>query len=337
MLRLRVADKRVLSRSAVSVDLVPELTTELTDYRPGQFLTLLVPHGDGAHVERSYSLSSSPDVDARMSITVARVPGGRGSSWIHDDLGPEDVVQARPPAGRFVPRCLDESVVMVAAGTGIAPVFSIIKSVLAAGRGRVDLLHLARDAEHLYFRSELAALAQAHPDRLTVTAWLSGAQGRLTEAHLREQLAPHTSRRLFVCGPVSLMSRVVSVATSLGYPPGRISTEEFVAQGAGAPTVPGERGDASVLSATYGGTRYTVASAVGERVLDALLAAGVPAPFSCRAGICSACRCTVVRGEVTMLRDDGLDEEERAAGYHLACQSVVLGGDVHVDFDAQAP
>ena len=131
------------------------------------------------------------------------------------------------------------------------------------------------------------------------------------------------------------MSTVVSVATSLGYPPRRIATEEFVPQGDDASTLVRATGDAAVLSATYGATRYTVASVVGDRVLDALLTAGVPAPFSCRAGICSACRCTVVRGEVRMLRDDGLDDQERAAGYHLACQSVIQGGEVHVDFDAQ--
>lgn len=335
VLRLRVAHRRVLSRSAVSLDLVPELTADATDYHPGQFLTLLVPCADGPPVERSYSLSSSPHVDPRMSITVARVPGGQVSSWIHDELRPQDVVQARPPAGRFVPQRLDESVVMVAAGTGIVPVFSIVKSVLAAGSGRVELLHLARDAEHLYFADQLAELAAAYPDRFTLTPWLSGVRGRVTEADLHAYLGPHTGRRLFVCGPLPVMSTVVSVATSLGFPPARISTEEFVDRSAGGDGASGGvPSDGSVVSATYAGSQYTVPAAVGDRVLDALLSAGVPAPFSCRAGICSACRCTVVRGDVSMLRDDGLDDEERAAGFHLACQSVVLGGEVHVDFDA---
>src|SRR5207253_10440476 len=131
----------------------------------------------GRHVPRCYSMSSSPAVDDALRVTIKRVNGGRGSNWICDQVKAGDTLQVMPPSGVFTPRTLEGDFLLFAGGSGVTPVFSILRSALAKGSGRICLIYANRDERSVIFRDELNALAGAHPTRLQVIHWLDSVQG----------------------------------------------------------------------------------------------------------------------------------------------------------------
>ncbi|MFE7598254.1 2Fe-2S iron-sulfur cluster-binding protein [Streptomyces sp. NPDC057494] len=336
--RLRVVE--VIAETADAHSLVLQAPPESADrftYRPGQFLTLKLPGADGRPAARCYSLASSPHTGEPLKITVKRVAGGYGSNWVCDRLAAGDELEVLPPAGTFTPDSLDGDLLLVAGGSGITPVLSIAKSALAEGRGRVALLYANRDESSVVFRDELRALAQDHPHRLLVVHWLESLQGLPSVDRLAAALAPYAGREAFVCGPQPLMDAVEQALRTLGAPGDRIHRERFFSLGADvfdAPAVPADTAAEGGASAEVelDGETHTVAWPAAAPLLDVLLAAGVDAPYSCREGACSACTCRVVAGEVTMLRNDVLDDRDIAEGYVLACQAVPLTDRVEITY-----
>ncbi|SEB68338.1 ferredoxin--NADP reductase [Streptomyces sp. TLI_105] len=336
--RLRVVE--VIAETADAHSLVLQAPAESADrftYRPGQFLTLKLPGADGRPAARCYSLASSPHTGEPLKITVKRVAGGYGSNWVCDRLAAGDELEVLPPAGTFTPDSLDDDLLLVAGGSGITPVLSIAKSALADGRGRVVLLYANRDESSVVFRDELRTLTQDHPDRLLVLHWLESLQGLPSVDRLAAALAPYADREAFVCGPQPLMDAVEQALRTLGAPGDRIHRERFFSLGADvfdAPEVPQDtatEGGATAEVELDGETR-TVAWPPTAPLLDVLIAAGVDAPYSCREGACSACTCRVVAGEVKMLRNDVLDDQDIAEGYVLACQALPLTDRVEITY-----
>ncbi len=139
------------------LDVPPELGA-MFGYRPGQFITVRVPSEQAGSVARCYSLSSSPHGGDRPAITVKRTDGGYASNWIHDNIAAGSVLDVLPPAGTFVPSVLNADFLLFAAGSGITPVMSILKSALAAGRGRVVLVYANRDERSVIFGAALREL-----------------------------------------------------------------------------------------------------------------------------------------------------------------------------------
>ncbi|MFD0078821.1 2Fe-2S iron-sulfur cluster-binding protein [Streptomyces sp. NPDC127166] len=336
--RLRVVEVVVETADAHSLVLqAPAESADRFAYRPGQFLTLKLPGADGRPAARCYSLASSPHTGEPLKITVKRVAGGYGSNWVCDRLAAGDELEVLPPAGTFTPDSLDGDLLLVAGGSGITPVLSIAKSALAAGRGKVVLLYANRDESSVVFRDELRALAQDHPHRLLVHHWLESLQGLPSVDRLAATLAPYAGREAFVCGPQPLMDAVEQALRSLGAPGDRIHRERFFSLGADvfdAPAVPvdTEAAGGGTAEVELDGETHTVAWPPTAPLLDVLLAAGVDAPYSCREGACSACTCRVVAGEVKMLRNDVLDDQDIAEGYVLACQALPLTDRVEITY-----
>ncbi|MFE9105408.1 ferredoxin--NADP reductase [Actinomadura geliboluensis] len=302
-------------------------------YRPGQFLTVRVPAEDG-WAARCYSLCSSPLTDDRLKVTVKRVAGGLGSNWICDNVTAGDVLEVLRPAGTFTPASLDEDLLLVAGGSGITPVMSILKSCLAGGTGKVALLYANRDEKSVIFAAELRELTERHPDRLTVVHLLESVQGLPTPAVLRSLAAPYTGRQAFVCGPEIFMDLVTGTFTDLGV---RVHVERFFSlenDPFEEPEDPPEdTGDAGEVEVEMDGETRTVPWAKSERLLDALLRAGVDAPFSCREGNCSACACIRLEGEVTLDANTVLDEQDLADGLILACQARPVTDRLKITYD----
>jgi 3-ketosteroid 9alpha-monooxygenase subunit B len=325
--KVRVAEVVRETDDAVSLVLDARLP-----YKPGQFLTLRVPGG----AARCYSLASSPHTGEPMKVTVKRVPCGLGSRWVCEQVAAGDELEVLAPAGTFTPRDLDRDVVLVAGGSGITPVLSILKSVLTAGRGRVMLLYANREQSAVIFRDELWGLAEAHPGRLAVVHWLETLQGLPTAQLLGAALAPYAGRDAYLCGPRPLMDAAEQALRAAGAR--TVSREKYfsladdvferepVAAEAGADA-------AHTAGVTLDGERREVGWAAGVPLLDTLLAAGIDAPYSCREGACSACCCRVLSGEVKMLRNEVLDEEDVADGYVLACQTVPLSARVEIGYE----
>ncbi len=332
--RLRVAE--VIPETADSCSLVFEDAP--FSYRPGQFLTLRIPSDRSGSVARCYSLSSSPHVDDRLQVTVKRTVDGYGSNWICDSLSAGDEVESLVPAGIFTPASLDDDLLLFAAGSGITPVISIVKSALAQGSRRVVLVYANRDEQSVIFAGALRELVSRHPDRLTVVHWLESVQGLPTAAALAGLAAPFTEYQVFVCGPAPFMTGVREGLTSLGVPRQRVHLERFKSLGANpfeqAEPAPVETGaSAATVSVSLDGATHELDWPASQKLLDRLLEAGIDAPFSCREGACSACACRLVAGEVKMLHNDVLDDEDLDEGIILACQSIPVTDRVEISYE----
>ncbi|WP_219418194.1 ferredoxin--NADP reductase [Pseudonocardia nigra] len=340
--RLRV--RRVVEETADARSIVFEVPAELADrfaYRPGQFLTLRIPRADGTAVARCYSLASAPGVDADPKVTVKRVTGGCGSNWICDHLEPGQEVEVLPPAGTFTADRLAGDHLFLAGGSGITPVISIIKSVLAEPSGSAVLVYANRDERSVIFASELRELAERHPGRLLVIHLLETVQGLPTADVLAQLLAPFTSRdTAFVCGPAPFMAVATETLSLLGMARERVVVERFRSL-TGDPfaevVVPASAEEspeaAATVTVSLDGEQRTLPWPAERTLLELLLADGMDAPFSCKEGACSACACKLVSGEVKMLRNEVLEDEDLAEGWVLACQAVPISDEVEVSYD----
>ncbi|WP_020671776.1 ferredoxin--NADP reductase [Amycolatopsis nigrescens] len=347
--RLTVAEVVAETEEARSVVLRvdPELAGTFR-YRPGQFLTLRVPSDRTGSVARCYSLSSAPHEGDLLKVTVKRTAGGYGSNWICDNFQPGSAVDVLPPAGVFSPASFDEDFLLLAGGSGITPVISILKSALRQGNGQIVLVYANRDERSVIFADELAALAAEHAGRLVVIHWLESVQGMPSTEHLRALAAPYTGHEAFVCGPGPFMDAAKQALKSLGLPRKRIHIERFLSLGgnpfeataSAAPTESTETAETSetteataALEVELDGSAHTFAWPRQQKLLDFLLEKGLDAPYSCREGQCSACACRITSGEVKLLNNEVLDSEDLADGIVLACQSLPITDEVSVSYE----
>ncbi len=305
---------------------VPSSLAAVFGYRPGQFVTVRVPSELCGSVARCYSLSSSPVIGERPAITVKRTDGGFASNWILDRVLAGTVLDLLPPAGTFCPGSLDGDFLLFAAGSGITPVMSILKSALAAGHGRVVLVYANRDERSVIFGPSLRELAASAGGRLTVVHWLDSLLGVPSVAGLAALARPYAAYEAFICGPDPYLVIVRDALSLLGVPGRRVHVERFVslAENPFEVTAAPDGGPAATLSVTLDGTTTTLEWPAGTRMLDVLIEAGLDAPYSCRQGICGACACQLTGGEVEMVHNEVLEAADTADGYILACQAVSL-------------
>jgi 3-ketosteroid 9alpha-monooxygenase subunit B len=304
-------------------------------YRPGQFVTVRVPSERTGSVARCYSLSSSPHAGDRPAITVKRTDGGYASNWIHDHVTAGSVLDVLPPAGTFVPPVLDADFLLFAAGSGITPVMSILKSALAAGRGRVVLVYANRDERSVIFGAALRELVAASAGRLTVVHWLDSLLGVPSAASIAALARPYAAHDAYICGPDPWVLLVREALGQLGVPAGRVHVERFLSLADNpfeADTAAAGGPEATLAVTLEDGATKRLPWPAGVRMLDVLIDAGLDAPYSCRQGICGACACQLTGGEVEMAHNEVLEEADLAEGYILACQAVPLTPEVSITY-----
>ena len=224
-LRVRAVIDETHDAKSLVFEVTPGLAS-VFDYRPGQFVTLRLPV-QGRHVPRCYSMSSAPALDDGLRVTVKRVTDGRGSNWICDRIKVGDSIEVLPPSGVFTPHSLAGDFLLLAGGSGITPVFSILRSALMRGSGRIALLYANRDERSVIFRDELKVLAAAHPTRLQVIHWLDSVQGVPSVAQLAELARPFRQGQAFICGPGPYMDAAVAALQAIEMAPEQIHVERF--------------------------------------------------------------------------------------------------------------
>lgn len=332
--QVQVAEVISETQDACSVVLaVPPELAETFAYRPGQFLTVRIPHDRDGSVARCYSLSSSPHAGDRPTITVKRMAGGHASNWIADHLAAGSVLEVLPPAGTFSPRSLDGEFLLFAGGSGITPVMSILKSALAQGHGRIVLVYANHDERSVIFGPELRRLQAAAGERLVVLHWLDSLQGAPTAAAIASLVVPYAGDDAFICGPDPYMAVVRQALSQLGVPGAQVHVERFLSLAENpfeATEVTG--GVAATLEVTLDGETRLLAWPPGSRMLDVLIDQGLDPPYSCRQGICGACACELTGGEVEMVHNEVLEARDVAEGYILACQAVPLTDAVTITY-----
>jgi len=338
---LRVA--RVVRETADATSFVLDVPAELRPafaYEAGQFCNFRVVL-DGQEHQRCYSMSSSPEVDAELTVTVKRVPGGVVSNWMNDALGPDDVIDAGVPTGLFHLGPGDGDVVAFGAGSGITPIFSIMKTALATTSRRVRLLYANRDRDSVIFSAGLDALLAAHPDRLTVHHHHDVDHGFVGPEAVRTLLDGAADPECFVCGPGPFMDIVETTLLDAGVDPARIRVERFTpADPLTAPEL--IEADAEIAAEAAPATQVTVKRngkvATGEHrpgttLLQMARELGMSPPYSCEAGNCATCMAMLVDGEATMRANNALTPEEVAEGWVLTCQAVPTSPTVSVVYE----
>lgn len=338
-LRVRVVEVVAETADASSFVLEPvdEQEAGSLAYQPGQFVTVRIPTDREQGAARCYSLASSPLTDEKPKITVKRVAGGYGSNWLCDEVVAGSTLEVLRPAGTFVPRSLDDDLLLVAGGSGITPVMSILRSALVGGQARITLVYANRDESSVIFGEELATLARQHPDRLTVVHWLESLQGLPTRAQLQLLLAPFADRQAYVCGPSAFMDATVEALAAAGAPRSQVHVERFHSLDGDPFADPGvvldAEGPAGTVAVELDGERHELRWPEGALLLDVLLDAGLDAPYSCREGSCSACACVLQAGEVDMDRNEVLEQEDLDEGFILGCQARARTDHVEVTYD----
>jgi ring-1,2-phenylacetyl-CoA epoxidase subunit PaaE len=369
---LTVLDVRPEAEDAVRLTLAvpPELEAAFRG-AAGQHIVLRTRLGD-IEVRRTYSLTGAAG-SLPLTLGIRVQPNGRFSRHVSQTLRPGDTVELMAPGGRFG-RALaagaqaagGATYVAFAAGSGITPVLSIIRTALAEQRdARVILFYGNRTTARTMFLEDLQALKDRYVARLALHFLMSAEpqdvellNGRLNGPKVR-QLAerlfePSAVEAFFVCGPDSMVEEVTSALQSLGVERGRIHGEHFVpaepaARRASAAAAPGEaasstRPEAGVPPAAaltevtmrMDGRRRTFTMLKdAETILEGAARAGIELPFSCRAGVCSTCRTRLVQGRVQMRVNYALEDWELEQGFILACQSQALTPELELDYDAK--
>jgi ring-1,2-phenylacetyl-CoA epoxidase subunit PaaE len=349
--RLAVNDLRHESADAVSLTFaIPNELASDYSFAPGQYLTLRTTM-DGEEVRRSYSICSGPD-DGELRIAVKKVDGGAFSSWAADELKAGDELDVMTPTGRFgIAHAPDQARIHVgfAAGSGITPILSIAKGVLAREPySRFFLFYGNRSAGGMLFREALEELKDRFMQRLSIFHVISGEEqdipilhGRLDGEKVRvllRSLVPASSvDHAFICGPIGMSEDVEATCREIGIAEDRIHVERFVSEFGGRPrpkTVIAASAPAKAMaSLMVDGKRREVPVADGESILDAALRAGMDLPFACKGGMCSTCRAKLVEGDAQMEVNYSLEPWELKAGFILTCQARPVSEKVVVDYD----
>jgi ring-1,2-phenylacetyl-CoA epoxidase subunit PaaE len=356
-LRVRSVEPDTQEAVIVSFD-VPSDLRAVFGFTQGQYLTLRADV-DGQDLRRSYSICAGVD-DGELRVGVRKVKGGVFSNWINEHLRVGDTVNVMVPQGRFfVP--LDPKAkrhhVGIAGGSGITPILSIMKTVLAREPlSRFTLIYGNRQLQSTMFKEEIEDLKNRYMTRLVLQHVFSAEHtdaplnhGRMTRHKIGEFLKSVVPAsqidQVYVCGPFQMNDEAEAALLAAGVPEERIHIERFgvalTADNRPATAVdavmhdaqPGDAAQATIVIIRDGLRREIKFYKGQPSILDASSAAGLEVPYSCTSGVCGTCRAKVKEGEVRMERNFALDKKEVANGFVLTCQAHPLTDRVVLSFD----
>ena len=351
---LSVAEVLRETTDSVSVRFeIPDALRETFAFKAGQHLTLRRVF-DGEEVRRNYSLCTAPHENA-LKISVKTIGGGVFSRWANEELKVGDTIDVMAPHGSFTWNFGGDAprhYAAFAGGSGITPILSLMKTALVLEpRSRFTLCYGNRTSAGIMFLEELAALKDRYLDRFALYHFLEDEEeeiaiynGRLDRAKvdriLTTLIAPTSIDAFFICGPGPMMDAIEGALTAHEAPKSKIMIERFTtgplsAAQAEAARALEEKAAGLKMSVTLNGRRVQVTfDPEKHSILDNVRAAGLPAPFACKGGVCATCRSYVTAGEVQMKVNYGLSEQELAEGYVLTCQATPVSEGVALSYDA---
>ncbi|MEK1855351.1 MAG: hybrid-cluster NAD(P)-dependent oxidoreductase [Phyllobacterium sp.] len=301
-------------------------------FRAGQYFMFEVGL-DNEDDGRCYSVSSSPLRKNAITITVKRVPGGRVSNWLHDNLTPNLVVHASGPLGRFV-RPAAKKYLFLSGGSGITPVMSMARELADASEPTdVIFVHAGRSPQDLIFRNELSNLAsrvkgfRLHllPEDIGNERSWPGLSGRISKEFLSLAVPDIADRVVMCCGPAPFMTAARKISAELGVPASNYHEESFdVAVVDEAPAPVAEAAETRSFSVQFSKQGKSIDVRADQTVLSCAKKSGVRIPSSCANGICGTCKSKLVSGTVDMKHDGGIRQREIETGFFLPCCSKPL-------------
>lgn len=355
-----LAIKKVSPEAAGSVAITFDIPSDARDkfhFEPGQFLTLRADI-NGQDVRRNYSISSPRSQflkHGELEIGIRPVEGGVFSNWAATQLKAGDTVKVMPPEGRFTiqkPRAIHR--VGFAAGSGITPILSMAATTLEEQtESKFTLIYGNRRMSSVMFNEALQDLKDRFPSRFTMIHILSQQaqevdllQGRIDgdkiKAIINALLPAKSMDEVFICGPEAMIEITEKTLIECGVPANRVHSERFTTSASQAHKVQADTDASKVKQASaksvhmtvvLDGKEHEVSLSPDEHVLDAALNAGLDLPFSCKAGVCSTCRCKVTHGEVTMDKNFTLEAAEVGQGFALSCQARAATQKLVISFD----
>lgn len=320
--------KKVIRETPDAMTLELEQHQMIARYQPGQFLNFFLDI-DGKEVVRQYSFSSTALLNETPGVTIKRVAGGLASNYLIDHTKAGDSVMVSDPGGRFTTTFgKDRNVLMIAGGSGITPLFSILKSILSKESGsKVTLLYASKDYESIIFRKELEALQQRY-NGLHVTHFLS-VQETIIDTHLdlkyrrmnQSDLQHHVAAghlEVFICGPDSLMNFSSESLTTFGIAPETIRTEAFTGYGETA-AHDNRQSQSTINIHNLDGKAISFLADQNKPILQSALEAGIKLPHSCKEAMCGTCKIRLTSGKINMKANYALPDDELDDGYVLLC------------------
>ncbi len=350
---LTVTEIRKTIRDAVVLTLKPtDSSQDAFNFVQGQYLTFKRDF-DGEELRRSYSICSGKD-DGVLQVGIKRVDGGAFSTWANEDLSVGETVQVMTPMGSFhsdITPDVAKTYLCFAGGSGITPILSILRTTLAREPlARFTLVYANRGVNTIMFRDEIEDLKNDYLARFNVihilesdTQEIDLFTGRVTEEKCTELfkhwIDVNTVDTAFICGPEPMMLGIASALKAHGLHDEQIKFELFASGQPGRLNRPAtskqsaHKGGATRVSVTLDGATQTLQMDRDTSVLDAVRAQDIDAPYACKAGVCSTCRCRVLEGEVEMAANHAIEDDEVAKGYVLSCQSYPLTDVLVIDYD----
>lgn len=355
--QLKVKEVRPETADCVSVAFeVPQELQESYRFAPGQYLTFR-SNMNGGEIRRSYSICAGPS-DNELRVAIKKVDGGKFSSYANDTLRAGDMLDVMTPMGKFSPKKTDVATkhyLAFAAGSGITPIMSIMKSVLETEPGsRFTLVYGNRNRNTIIFREQIEALKNLYMERLSVYHIMSRElmdvplfNGRIDAQKCTDfcktLIDIQSVDEAFICGPEDMILSVRQQLVDLGMDSTNIHIELFT-----SPDQPKEthekwvaehnadNSSMSKVSITLDGITFDMELAYnGDSILDAALKHGADLPYACKGGVCCTCRAKVVEGAVDMEVNYALEKDEVEKGFVLTCQAHPKTDRVIIDFDAR--
>lgn len=312
------------------------------EYKAGQFLTL-AHHLNNEEMRRSYSIISTPELNEPLSIGIKRMPNGFFSRLMIDYARPGDEFLTTGAGGFFVlPENVKDykQIFFLAAGSGITPVFSLIKSILHSYKGiSIVLIYSNSSIESTVFRKELTKLRDENPNRLGIE-WLFSNSPDLSKARLYRELlmqllsrfsvADQANTLYYMCGPLSYMRMCTYVLQEAGVDHANIKKENFITDDFDPPRALPPDTASHVAEIHFAGKSYSVEVNFPDSILTAAKKAGIELPYSCETGRCGNCAARCTKGTVWLSYNEVLTDKDLANGLVLTCVGHPVGGDVDI-------
>ncbi|TVQ49739.1 MAG: phenylacetic acid degradation protein [Saprospirales bacterium] len=341
------------TEDAVSVELQPADGSQIPDFLPGQYLTIRA-FFDGEEIRRSYSICSSP-AEGILRVGIKRLKGGKFSTYANDILKEGDTVEVMEPMGKFTHSCNQNNqnhYIGFAAGSGITPILSIVKSILREEpNSRFSLFYGNKRTGDIMFKEEIEGLKNIYLNRFSVYHILSKEksdiplfEGRIDRPKL-EKFAklffdPKKVNSAFICGPLQMTENIAEFLKEQKIDENQVKFELFTTEGVKKRAVDKEEiaknieAESVAVSLRIDGDIYDFnMDKKGVTILDGAANTGADVPYACKGGVCSTCRAKLISGEVHMEVNYALEKDELEQGFILTCQSYPKTEKVEVDFD----
>ena len=345
--------KEIIRETADCVSIcfeIPEALQQDFVFKEGQNITLKKDI-DGEECRRSYSICSAPH-EGMIKVAVKKVAGGKFSSYANEVLAANEILEVMPPTGRFNVKATEGHYLMIAAGSGITPILSIIKHILhSQPKAIVTLIYGNQNRKGIIFFEALEALKNIYMQRFSCIYTFSQEHtdsdinyGRIRSEKLEalSHIIPYSSlAEVFICGPEEMIFSSAAYLEKAGLAKEKIHFELFTTPGAAAKQtakqhiITDDTPKAKVIIKLDGRSTELAVAFEGDSILDVALKSGADLPFACKGGVCCTCRAKLVSGAVKMDVNYALEKEEVEQGFILTCQSHPTTEEVIIDFDVK--